>query len=149
MIADSLKNAGTYSYINERIALALKFLQENDATKMEPGRYEIDGASVYALVQSYESLPVEDGKWEAHRRYIDVQYVAQGTERMGYANIDNLAVTQEYMENGDYMLLEGDGSFLTVKPGCFAVFFPQDAHMPCIAVGKPDCIIKVVVKVLV
>ena len=147
MITDNIKNAGLYYGIGTKMEKALKYLQENDFSKMETGKYEIDGSDVFALVQKYDSKPIADGKWEAHRNYIDVQYVANGAEQMGYAYLGALKVTKEYDPAGDYLLLDGEGVMLQCTQGTFAVFGPEDAHMPCIAIEAPQTIIKVVVKV--
>jgi YhcH/YjgK/YiaL family protein len=67
MIVDNIKNAGLYYGMGPRIEQALKYLQQNDFAGMEPGKYEIDGNNVYALVQKYDSKPFSEGKWEGHR----------------------------------------------------------------------------------
>lgn len=147
MIADRIENAYLYYGIDPAIKAALEFLQNNDCTKLESGRHEIDGDKIYANVSRYESKPREEGVWEAHRRYIDIQYVADGTEIMGYANLQDLSVTKEYEKEGDYLLLEGQGDFITAKPGTFIIFWPEDAHMPGIAKNESEKITKVIVKV--
>jgi len=147
MIIDSITKASQYKAMNKKIAVALDFLRETDIAALASGKYEIRGDEVFAMVQSYETLPVEEGKWEAHRQYLDVQYVAAGEERMGYANVDSLTVSQPYAEDKDVLFLEGPGDFLTVKAGTFVIFAPQDAHMPCLAVADPRPVKKVVVKV--
>lgn len=149
MIIDNLKNASLYFGINPRIKTALEFLQSNDCANLKPGRHEIDGENVYANVSSYDSKPKEKGLWEAHRRYYDIQYVAAGTEIMGYANLESLKVSKEYEEEGDYLLLEGNGDFVTAKEGTFIIFGPEDAHMPGIAAKEPEKVAKIVVKVAV
>jgi biofilm protein TabA len=149
MIMDSIGNAAIYRSVSPGIRAALEFLARKDLAALEIGRHDIDGDKVYALVQQYETRPREKGKWEAHRRYIDVQYVAAGIETMGYAPLDKLTVTQPYAEEKDCLLLSGEGSFLTVPEKTFVVFFPQDAHMPCLAFAAPVPVRKVVVKVAV
>lgn len=149
MIIDNLKNAKLYYSLGERMEKAFKYLQENDFSKLEPGKYEIDGTDIFALVQHYESRLVEAVKWEAHRKYIDIQYLVDGIESMGYAYIEDMKVTQEYNEEKDCLFTNGKGSFLTLKSGMFAVFAPDDVHSPCIAVNEPQPIKKIVVKVLV
>lgn len=149
MIADNLKNAKLYYGLGERMEKAFKYLQENDFSKMEPGKYMIDGSNVFAMVQQYESKPVEAGKWEAHRKYTDIQYLVSGAEKMGYAYIEDMKLIENYNEVKDIVFTEGKGSFLTMKTGMFAVFAPDDVHMPGIAVEKPQPVKKVVVKVLV
>lgn len=149
MMIDHISNASFYSGINPGIGRALEYLAQNDFAGLAPGRFDIDGDCLFALVQRYETKPPEQGVWEAHRRYIDVQFVAAGVERMGYAPIESLTVTQPYADDKDFELLAGNGDFVTVSIGMFTVFFPQDAHMPCLACGQPAPVVKVVVKVAV
>ncbi len=149
MIIDGIKNAALYQGINPRIRTALEYLAKTDFSAMAPGRYEIDGSNIYALVQQYDTKPRDKGLWEAHRRYIDVQFVASGVETMGYAPIGNCAVTQEYSTEKDCALFSGKGDFLTAPAGTFLVFFPEDVHMPCLATEGAVPVRKVVVKVAV
>ena len=145
MIIDRIENAALYGGLGERIALALASVR----TKREPGRYELDGDKVFALVQQYQTKPMAEGKWEAHRKHIDVQYVAAGIERIGWANINRLKVTEPYDDTKDVAFYKGDGDFVTVPAGWFVILFPEDAHMPCTAVDEPAPVTKVVVKVRV
>ena len=148
MILDSLDRAATYSGLGDRIALALTFLQENDCTKLPAGKMPIDGDNVYALVQDYQSKPRSEGVWEAHRRHIDVQFVAVGMEEMGYAPLASLTTRTAYDETKDFELFDGPGNFVTVPAGHFTIFFPQDGHIPGLAAeGQPSPVRKVVVKV--
>ena len=149
MVTDQLKNASIYYGISERVKSAFEFIKNNDATKMEPGRYNIDGDNVFALVQTYDSKTMDKGRWEAHKNYLDVQYVASGTEKMGYAHISGMKVKDEYVPEKDIMFLTGEGTFFPAASGTFAIFYPEDVHMPGMAVGSPEKIIKVVVKVRV
>ncbi len=149
MIIDNIKNASSYHGIGTGIQTALEYLAKTDFAETAPGRYDISGDKVYVLVQQYETKPREKGVWEAHRRYIDVQYVAKGMENMGYAPVDNLTVTQTYSAENDCALFTGKGDFLTARAGMFIVFFPTDAHMPCLASEAPMPVRKVVVKVAV
>ena len=147
MIIDHIDNFSFYCGADKRLVPAFKFLKEKNLAEMEPGKYEIDGSNIYALVQSYETKPEEDGIWEAHRKYIDIQYLVSGTERMGYANLATMSVCQEYKEAEDYLLLKGKGNFFLLEPKNFVVFMPQDAHMPGRAAANPQMVKKVVVKV--
>jgi YhcH/YjgK/YiaL family protein len=149
MVIDKIKNASMYYGINKRLEAAFKFLQDNELAKMAPGKYEIDGDRIYALIHHYETKPKEKSLWEAHRRYIDVQYIVEGSELMGYSNISDMKVSKEYDDNEDYLLFEGSGDYLTAKPGTFIIFTPEDAHMPGSAITDPKPVIKAVVKVLV
>lgn len=150
MILDKLENASLYFPLGERIALALAYLRETDCTQLAVGKIPIQGEQVFALVQDNTTKPRAQGVWEAHKKYIDVQFVAAGVEEMGYANIQTLRVKRPYDDQSDFALFEGDGSFVTVPAGSFTIFFPGDGHIPGSAVDdKPAAVRKVVVKVAV
>ncbi len=151
MIVDKLENIDLYSGLGERIFKALLFLKTSNFTGMNDGRYEIDGSNIYAAVSRYQTKPMEIGKWESHRKYIDVQLVAEGKERIGYSNLSEMTVNQEYNEEKDVQFLVGAGDFITAGKNTFVILFPQDVHMPGISAenNRQDEVIKVVVKVKV
>ena len=109
-------------------------------------RHEVDGDSIYALVQEYLTKPQAECKWEAHRRYIDLQYVTQGAEGIGFANIHHLQQGQ-YIPEKDFLPLAGDAEQIILKNGYFMLLFPEDAHMPGMAIGKPELVRKIVLKI--
>jgi len=148
VIIDTLNNASMYYALSPRLERALRFLQTLDSEQAAVGRREIAGDQVYALIQEYTSKPVSEGAWEAHRQYIDVQFVASGVERMGYAPVESLE-PGTYDTEKDFLLLEGKGQFFELAAGQFAILAPQDAHMPGIAAEAPGPVKKVVVKVRV
>jgi YhcH/YjgK/YiaL family protein len=160
MIIDQLKNidselyAGLFAAPNhgsglaQRITAALRFLQTTDLASLPPGKVEIQGNQLYAMIQEYNTKPRAKGFWEAHRQYIDVQYVVQGVERMGYANLAHMRAG-EYQADKDFLSLEGEGNFLVMPAGMFIILTPEDPHMPGIAVDEPQSVKKVVVKVAV
>lgn len=150
MIVDKLENASLYFGLGERIAAGLRYLKENDCTKLPLGKQTIRGEQIFALVQDNTTKPRAEGKWEAHKKYIDIQFVASGDEEMGYANVNTLKVQKAYDEKDDYALFEGAGSYVRVPAGNFTIFFPEDAHVPGSAVNeKPSAVRKVVIKVAV
>jgi len=146
LIIDCLKNARIYYGMDKNIEIALQFLANNDFENAEVGRYELKNG-IYLMIQEYKTKLTKEGFWEAHRRYIDVQYIVRGLERIGYANVNTLEVSQEYMEDKDYLVLSGKGDFFTVHAGTFVIFYLEDAHMPCLTVKKPQIVKKVVVKI--
>jgi YhcH/YjgK/YiaL family protein len=150
MIADVLKNRQIYGAISPRIKTALEYISKTDFSSMEPGRYELDGSNIFALVQAYDSIPKEQGKWECHKNYIDIQYIAEGDEQIGCNNIGKMKIITEYNPEKDIAFLSGEGDFVTYSKGSFGIFFPEDAHMPKIAVNNtPAKVKKVVVKIKV
>jgi YhcH/YjgK/YiaL family protein len=149
MIIDTLSNVRLYHNLNKKIQSAFDFLQKQGTADLEPRKYIIDGDDVFALVQAYNTKPEAEGKWEAHRKYIDIQYVISGCERLGWANLNRLKITEPYSDENDVLFLEGQGDFLRAEAGTFLLFAPQDAHMPGIAVDRPAQVKKIVVKIRV
>ena len=149
MIIDQLANARLYRGLHPRLAAAFDFLQNNDLLALPLGKTEIDGERVFALVQEYTPKPLAAGRYEAHERYWDVQFVARGVERMGWANIERMAITVPYDAERDVGFFEGSGDLVLVPTGSFTVFAPQDVHMPGLALDESHELLvrKVVVKV--
>ena len=147
MIADRAENASRYYGLGGRLQEALRSLS-SDLTGREPGRYELQGDELYALVQEYETRPREACAWEAHRRYADVQFIVSGRERFGVAPADTLGASRPYDPEKDVAFYEGEGDFVTLEAGCFIVFFPGEAHMPLVQVDGPERVKKLVLKVL-
>lgn len=150
MIFDRLENAGLYRPIGANIAAALDYLRRTDFSQMAVGRYEVDGDRVFAIVQRYRPKPLDQIVWEAHRQYIDVQYLAAGSERMGYLPLaDGLNVRQPYDPQKDAILFHAEGQLFTMSAGDFAAFAPCDVHAPGLATaagGEAAEVCKVVVK---
>lgn len=145
MIIDSLQNLRRYAGLGYGLPQALRFLAENDLTRLEPGRHDLAGEDLFAVVQDYVSRPVELGTWEAHRRYIDVHYVVSGHERIGFADLQTLQVG-DYLPDKDFLPVRGEGSTIKLAVGSFVILFPEDAHMPGLADPVPMPIRKVVLK---
>lgn len=148
MIVDKIENARLYSGLGNRICAAFEYIRSTDFSDVPEGTYEIQGKHVYAMVQSYEPKGIDGRQFEAHKKYIDVQYIVQGCEKMGYALLGQQKATTEYNEDDDYTLYEGDASFVDFEEGMFAIFYPDDLHIPSLE-SKPSKVKKVVVKVLV
>jgi len=87
MIIDILENANLYREVNSKFNKAFNFLKNKDLLNLGIGKYEIEGTNIYAIVNNYYTCFKEEGLWEAHRRYIDIQFVVKNKERMGYANL--------------------------------------------------------------
>ena len=137
MILDKLQNAHLYMGLGGNIQKALRCLQQADFAAMQDGRYEIDGDALIAVARTYETKPVPDCRMESHRKYIDIQYVAAGAERMGYANVETLPVKTGYDADADVMYYDGTGELFGCAKGTFAIFMPGDAHMPEAALDEP------------
>ncbi|QYJ86662.1 YhcH/YjgK/YiaL family protein [Shewanella mesophila] len=151
MIVDTLDNIEQYTHLGPRIATALKHLVDTDFSRLEVGTYELDGKDLFVIVNDYETKPREVEPFEVHRRYIDVQYVVSGEEEFGYLPLADQTPSRPYFEKHDYAEYDyesnKDGAaFIPLKAGMFALFFPQDMHMPGTS-ATPKTVRKVVIKV--
>ena len=149
MIFDSIENANIYANLGESFEKALHFLRNNDFAEMEEGRVDIDGDEVFALVQKYKTIDPENGKWEAHRQYADIQFIAKGSEDFGFVNIEYLDAESDYDVDKDIQWFDGDGDFLQLHEDEFVIVFPHEAHMPKLSIETPEDVLKVVVKVAI
>lgn len=150
MIIDAVANLGQYTGVHHRFQQAIDFLNQNDVRQLEPGKYEIDGSHLFAIVQEYETKPqTPDSIWEAHQKYHDIQIVVSGIEAIGHAPIEQSEVKTPYSAEKDVALFSTNaGNVFTLREGYFAFFAPHDVHMPCTAVGgQPSPVKKVVIKV--
>lgn len=147
MIFDSIENIDRYKGLEQRYTTALNYLKTTDFAKIEDGRYELDGSNIYATISRYKTKPISEGKWEAHQKYIDVQFIASGKESIGYSFLKNMNAKTDYNPDKDVQFFEGEGQWANVEKGNFVILFPSDVHMPGIKVNDPEDVIKVVVKV--
>lgn len=147
MIIDRLTNASLYRNLHPQLAAALDWLARTDLLSLPLGKLVIDGERLFALVQEYTPQRAEVLKFEAHRRYWDVQYVATGVEQMGWANLAEMTVTQPHDDQRDVAFFTGNGSLVRVPAGSFTIFSPQDVHMPGVLADGGTPVRKVVVKV--
>jgi YhcH/YjgK/YiaL family protein len=152
VIVATLEQLLNQAAVPPRLRVALDYLKETDLLALPDGRAEIQGDEVFALVQSYNTRPIpEQPRFEAHLKYLDVQYLAAGTEAMGWASLDQLDVTIEYIPDKDILLghvPEGAYCFVPFSAGQGILLYPTDAHAPMHAAGEPEPVKKIVVKVL-
>lgn len=148
MIFDTLKNVYNYKGLG-RVYDALKFLSETDFSKIELGRYELDGDNIFYMVQSYDTDPDKTIS-EAHKKYIDIQYMVEGEEIIGVADISEDKELTEAKEENDVWFYDCKTEPLTLSAGKYMVLYPNDLHCPGVATkGKALTCRKVVVKVKV
>jgi YhcH/YjgK/YiaL family protein len=150
MIIDTLKNAALYAGLGEKFAAGFAFLSRAVAEDLAPGKYEIDGDAIYASVQEYETFPVEGRVFEGHKRYIDLQFIAKGKERMEILDIARAKEIKPYDEGIEAALFTESETPTTAifREGDFAIFFPHDLHRPGLRADGEACAVKkIVVKI--
>ncbi len=148
---------GHISKVNKKqypaaIQLALDYLASTDFDKIEAGRYPIKGDLIYAQVLDLETKDKSAILPEVHRKYLDVQYLHAGKERMGVTpDLGDNPIAQDYDAERDILFYTDvqNEVDLIMRPGNFAVFFPEDIHRPGCADGQAAKIRKIVVKVAV
>ena len=149
MLYDSLKHIEFYKGIHPGVYRALEILRDTDFSQLEDKRYEVDGDNLFFFLQSYETKPDNDTP-EAHRKYIDIQFLVSGREKMGVAPLEDMSEEVEARPDGDIWFYRGPMDYITLTAGDrFAVLWPGDAHASSIAVDSPAPCRKCVVKVKV
>ncbi len=126
---------------------AFAFLKEHDLQTIAKGKYPIDGDNVFATVTEDPTKDFDKTNWESHRKYIDLQCVITGTEKMGKYPVAKATVTKPYDEAKDVANYSAEGNILTIPAGTFVIFFPIDAHRPNITPGGNQVVKKIVIKV--
>ena len=145
MIVDNFRNSKKYYSVNKRFEKAFDYILKADFKDMTCGKYEIDGDNLYIKVDEYETKTVS--KPEYHKKYIDIQFIINGEEYVGYCPKSDLIIDEGYDEQRDLGFGKGIVDFIKLKTGLFMIFFPEDAHQPCMAVSTPNKVKKAVVKV--
>ena len=154
MIIGNMKEAASgFGRYPEAVREALEFLRSHDFTTMEDGKYPIHGEDSVAILQRYETREPDSGKPEAHRRYVDVQYIVSGREEMGWCPMSpELKVCDPYDQEKDIVFFDNliPISGFELAAGDFAVLYPTDVHRPCGSPeGGPQQVTKVVVKIAI
>jgi YhcH/YjgK/YiaL family protein len=148
MILQPLAEAEALAALAPGIGAGLAWLRGFDPATPD-GRYPIEGERVFALVSRYHTGPATEKRFETHRRHLDLQYLAEGRERILYLPLGGLEVETPYDEAKDITFYAEPkfSSSLLMEPGDLAVFFPGDGHKPGCMAGGRDPVLKVVVKV--
>ena len=147
MIIDNLANADKYISLHKDFKLVFDYLKNNNLEQMDCAKnIQLRGEEVFFNLDEYETKPVQ--KLEAHKKYIDIQVVITGEEYMGYTNIENTTITEEYDEKRDVMFLNGNVDKVLATNKNFIIFYPEDAHMPALSVTEPRKVKKAIFKIL-
>lgn len=148
MILDNLARAERYLHLHEGFRAGFRFLSRNDLLGLDCGRHEIDGDRVFALINRDPGRGREGARLEAHRKYIDIQFLVDGSEEIGWRpTAECESLTDPYLDARDIMFF-GDAplTWIQLPVGKFMIFFPDDAHAPLASTGDN---VKAVIKVAV
>ena len=147
MISDVLANADRYAPVHPLFAECFAFLRHTDLDALPVGRQPLGSRGCTVIVNVAKLKTKEVARLEGHRAFIDIQYMVAGEELIGYAPRAHCAEISDDVAN-DFQELQGTAEFQTLRPGCFAIYFPEDAHQPSIGTGAhTGPVRKIVIKV--
>ena len=146
MIICPYKDLKRYEAVIPGLAEAMEFI--GGLKSFEPATYPLsDGNRI--LVQQGTTKPVENALAEAHRKYLDIQYIVEGSEAVGWAPLETMTPAGEFNEEKDVGKYTGSFEFLNIPAGYCYVVYPEDGHMPCVHLNDPTNYTKIVVKLKV
>jgi YhcH/YjgK/YiaL family protein len=147
MIFDILANADRYASVHPLFAECFAFLRKTDLAALPVGRQPLGSSGCTVIVGEAAPKTKESSRLEGHRAFIDIQVMVAGEELIGYVPRVRCAEKSNDVAN-DFQELQGTAEYLTLRPGCFAIYFPEDGHQPGIGTGAyTGPIRKIVIKV--
>ena len=138
MIFDTIENSWRYEPLHPLFSRAFEFIRSTDLRALKPGRYPITGDDLLVIVESVSGRNREQASLECHRRYIDIQFVLEGIDEMGWKSLSECHEPMEkYNEEKDIQFFrDTPASWIATPPDAFCIFFPEDVHAPLVATGN-------------
>lgn len=132
----------------QKVSDAIKYVKKMDLDSIPVGRYEIFDGS-YFMVQEYITRKEQECNLESHKKYIDVQWILRGTEKIKILSVKTAKLKTSYNDELDVAFWEKNNNMMecVLTSGGYVVLYPNDAHMPCIAVDEETEVRKIVIKV--
>lgn len=147
MIFGNVQSLKEYTYLENGILECFKYAQEHDLAGYEKGSHEIDEKRLFVNIVEYETVEAEKRFWEAHREYLDVHLMLDGTEQIDLNFIENMDV-KDYVPKDDFLPMEGPkNSSVILHKGDFLICYPSDGHRTAVAVEHSEKIKKAIFKV--
>lgn len=146
MIVDHIRNREKYYCLGEDFKAALDYFANITETPFDEADIKVVNSDIIVKLRPMNTKKIEDCNFEAHKKYADIHFVAYGKEKIGYNDINNLDLV-EYNAENDVAFFTGQGDLITLLPGYFMITLPDDAHMPCICVGEPATLGKMIAKI--
>ena len=129
MIIDTIENLKKYVGINPLFADVVKFIEENDLSSMEDGKYMIKGNDLFVNITTAKGKTPDEAVMETHINMIDIQIPLDEEETYGYLPKAEYNAEKDITKYPDVP----GSSYVTCRPGMMTIFFPQDGHAPCIS----------------
>ena len=138
MILSTLSQSDRYAALHPLFARAFEYIRNTDLHSLAPGRYNIFGDDLFAIVEHVPGRTRAEAKLECHRTYIDIQLVLEGSDEMGWKSLaDCSQPVSDYSDEKDIQFFhDAPACWISVPPGAFCIFFPEDAHAPLVSNGS-------------
>ena len=147
MIFGNIKNLKEYDFLSKAIKECFTYAQAHDLKSYAKGSHEIDGERLFVNIVEYTTTTAEERFWEAHKNYLDLHLMLDGTEQIELNFIDNMEL-KEFVPNDDFLPMEGPkNSSVVLTSGDFLICYPADAHRTAVAVNQPESIKKAIFKI--
>ncbi len=148
MILGTVQYPSRYGGLGIGVRKGLEYLaSQPDLGALPLGRRQIGGEDLFLEVLEVTTVPHGARSFEAHERYIDIHVTLRGEEWYGYAPVNGLKEIEPYSAERDVRFFSGEGVYFRVPTGHFVLFFPEDAHKPCISFREPELVRKLILKV--
>ncbi len=138
MIVANLQNSGRIESLHPLFAQLFEYVKTHDLLSMPLGRIELDGDRLFINNVEPQCVTAAEQVLEVHRDYIDVHFLLQGEETIGWKALEDVTnETKAYDAEGDCALYaEPASTYVTLRPGQFMIVWPEDPHAPVIGSGK-------------
>lgn len=147
MIFGNIHNLKEFPFLEEKVKECFEYAKSHNLVSYEEGGHEIDGERLFVNIVEYTTTKPEERFWEAHKNYLDVHVMLQGTEQIDLNFIQNMDV-KEFVEKDDFLPMDGDkNSSVILRDGDFLICYPSDGHRTAVAVQEPEKIKKAIFKV--
>lgn len=147
MIFGNIKNLTEYDFFSKAIKECFKYAQTHDLKSYDKGSHEIDGERLFVNIVEYTTTTADERFWEAHKNYLDVHFMLDGTEQIDLNFIQNMQL-KEFVPKDDFLPMDGEkNSSVILHNDDFLICYPADAHRTAVAVNKPETIKKAIFKV--
>lgn len=150
MIFDSFEFPLNQLQYPKVIEETLQYLKGVDFNSLPLGRHEIKGDDIFFNLDEYNTFQPSERIVEAHKKYVDIQFLVSGSEKIGYSTYsEKNPIKVEYSPEKDLLVYESmENEFdLILTPGVFAIFFTEEPHRPCCINKNVEKVRKVVVKI--
>lgn len=147
MIFGNIHNLKEFPFLEEKVKECFEYAKNHNLVSYKEGSHEIDGEKLFVNIVEYTTTKPEERFWEAHKNYLDVHVMLQGTEQIDLNFIQNMDV-KEFVEKDDFLPMNGDkNSSVILREGDFLICYPSDGHRTAVAVQEPEKIKKAIFKV--